>query len=328
MINIRRLVPAMAVLTLAASLVSTQAASASSTVTPLPCSPWHVDMLTHRGGAVIGLPEVDLIFWGSWWKSNDSRATGAIAELTSLFSGLGTSAWANTVTQYCAPQPAGVIAPEPNAKYQTDSMLDNAIIDPSDPPANPSEQDFTDEAAKEAYWDFGGHQVPMIITPPGVSPAYDVANGGCAHHHWGSEPTSVLPVINYYAWAEVPYELASSANCQPKMGKKSIGTSGALSMLAGHEWAETVTDPFGTANLGSWFSDGWTAQTPSGSIEIGDLCQPIANVDGVPQEDVTGHIQSPFSLPLSTGTFVMQTLWSNEAGPASQQGRCVEGSKG
>jgi hypothetical protein len=323
MINIKRLTLAAAALTLTASVTTTQAASAAPAVTPLPCSPSHVDMLTYHGGETLINDSVDLIFWGSWWKSGDPRARKVMTELKSLFTGLGDSSWANTVTQYCwyNSDIGATYAPNPD-NANNGSLLGSAVVDPSNPPPKPTDQNFTDEVYKEKPMDFYGFNVPMIVTPPGVYPT----NGDCAYHGSGTEP--ITPVPNYYAWAVVPYAMASDvAGCQLH-GR--INIYGALSMLAGHEWAETVTDPFGGSNIGGSFSTSWTAQvgpkgTPASQIEIADLCQPL-DVDGVLQEDITGKVQAPFSLKLSTGTFTMQTLWSNEAGPASQSGRCVKGS--
>ena len=157
--------------------------------------------------------------------------------------------------------------------------LEQVFIDPSEPPAIPTDQDFTDEIAKEQHLDqYGSGPIPMIITPPGVTPAYNLANGGCAYHNWGSEPTS--PVTSYYAWAVVPYELISSAGCQPTKPVK-IGTSGTLSMIAGHEWAETVVNPFPGATLGGNTIDtAWMAQVlnPQGQkvlTEMGTCASPL-----------------------------------------------------
>jgi len=69
--------------------------------------------------------------------------------------------------------------------------------------------------------------------------------------------------------------------------------------VGGHEYAETITDPAPTTG---WFD---TADTVSGG-EIADKCVWGGTVFGLsdPDGDVT----------LSTGSFAMQSLWSNAAG--------------
>jgi hypothetical protein len=297
---------AAAALALALPMVATTSAAASTA--PLPCSPAKVDALTYRGGDVITDDDaVDLIFWGSWWKTSP-KAPARISELKALFTGLSESAWANTVTQYCyLSNPAGPVAPS------TFGLLGDTVIDQTNPPAAPTDQQITKEVAKKFRFDQDYH-VPMVVTPPGVTPQQDAANGWCGHHGWGSVPDP--PVTNYYAWADVPYGvIASSSGCQPD-GSPAEG----LSDIAGHEWAEAVTDPYPNGGPGPVIHTAWAATTSAKhSVEIADLCEPD-------QVDFTGHKYGTFKLTLSTGTFVMQRLWSNEAGPSSLQGACVKGS--
>ena len=107
MINLRRWALTVAALAIAAPLASAQAAAARSTVTQLPCSPPRVDLLTYHGGATAEFGDVYLIFWGAWWNSNTTQAPRAMDELKRLFTGIGGTAYANTLTQYCWYQSPG-----------------------------------------------------------------------------------------------------------------------------------------------------------------------------------------------------------------------------
>jgi hypothetical protein len=115
-------------------------------------------------------------------------------------------------------------------------------------------------------------------------------------------------------WADVPYGRIASdpSRCQPN-GSPADG----LSLVAGHEWAEAVTDSYPNNNFEP---PGWAGVvSATSSEEIGDLCAPN-------QTDLSGKPVAAFRLPLPTGKFWMQQLWSNEAGPSKLQGQCVKGS--
>lgn len=94
-----------------------------------------------------------------------------------------------------------------------------------------------------------------------------------------------------------------------------------MSVIAGYEWAETVTDTFIGGSGGPLASahTAWAAGRGGQPVaEIGDLCSPD-------RTDLAGHQIDQFWLKLSTGNLRMQQLWSNEAGLSTLQGRCVKG---
>src|SRR5215472_18980412 len=65
--------------------------------------------LTYHGGVggvgVETAPKVFLVLWGSQWNSNDPSGEAAILE--NFYGGVGSSSWANSVTQYCQGVPSG-----------------------------------------------------------------------------------------------------------------------------------------------------------------------------------------------------------------------------
>jgi hypothetical protein len=257
---------------------------------------------------------VTLIFWGSWWGSHGG---GVKMELKNLFTGLTSSAWARTVTQYCD---AAGRHPSPGA---AGPLLAQVITDPANPPPAPSDANLTAEAHKYVSSPSGPfiYGVPVIVTPPGTAPAYDTSHKDCGHHYWGQGTNSHgQPWIAQ--WADVPYGLdLARGGCWAR------NIADTLSIVAGHEWAETVTDPFVNSAIGCFpgyscaggpAKTAWYAAGTKGNPEIGDLC--LTDV-----YDVT-HTQYLFSLTLPTGSLEMQELWSNEAGLAGLQGKCVKGS--
>ena len=76
-----------------------------------------------------------------------------------------------------------------------------------------------------------------------------------------------------------------------------------VTMTAGHEYAETATDPSGPTRPGQ--AGGWFDQSGS---EIADKCLPL------------GHLPTGVNIKLSTGRFAVQPLWSNNDG---KHGGCV-----
>ena len=105
-------------------------------------------------------------------------------------------------------------------------------------------------------------------------------------------------------WIDIPYgKILKTNGC---LGQSVPAT---LSFVAGHEWAEVVTDPFVTTKSATGWASAATAT--SQEQEVGDLCQPQPGGGNT------------FTLKLSTGSFTMQKLWSNIAGI---KGKCVAGS--
>jgi hypothetical protein len=311
----RLIYAASVILAVSAAGLSAAPAQAASPGNVLPCSPKRTDLLIYEHGMVEGNTSVTLIFWGSWWNTN-AQAAPVITELTNLFGGLRGASWAKTVTQYC-----DAYGNQPYTS-QRPGVLSSAQVDPSKVPAAPTRQQMTDEAAKYAFVPNGlgpfAVGVPMIITPPGVTPVGDGPVGSttsaeCGHHSWG--PVAEGGVNINIQWADVPYGVISATPvCKP------TGTAQGLSVTAGHEWAETVTDPYiGGSGAPARVQTAWAAKgTQHPADEIGDLCEGPTDIYGNPVKD--------FWLKLSTGRFWMQPLWSNEAGPSAQPGACVDGS--
>ena len=109
----------------------------------------------------------------------------------------------------------------------------------------------------------------------------------------GEHPAGSLPFTN------LPFQLDAGYQCGENwINQGYFGEWDGFTTVAGHEYAESVTDPF----PGSGWDD--TANTVSGG-EIADKCAwggaAFGDID--PAGDVT----------LPTGTFAMQSLWSNAA---------------
>jgi hypothetical protein len=177
-----------------------------------------------------------------------------------------------------------------------------SLSDYKNPPTAPSNTQISAEVNKITNELEGEVPIMVIVTPPGVAPAYDTKNGLCGQHYWathkGGGPDR--------PWIDIPYGIIQKTHgCDWKLKQR---IHDAVSVVAGHEWAESVTDPFvNSKKPGSgWATSGKHPQ------EVADLCEPelVLHI-------IHAHV---FELKLKTGTFVMQELWSNVAG------KCVRSS--
>lgn len=259
---------------------------------PLKCSPTKGKKLIWQGGGVWSYDFVKIVYWGSWWRDH---GTSARTELKNLFNALGSSIWTRTLTQYCYGRYANSGAAWPVHLLAPGSI----VIDPRKPPPAPADEDL----GREAKWAIGvsasataagrsGNPEPLvvIVTPPGSIPKSD--KHLCGHH--GSVLYKLAGQRQGQAWVDVPYGLIKLHACG-----WGLGVPAALSIVAGHEWAEAVTDPF--PNGDGFFGTAWATADNPGS-EIGDLCSPHISLRNV------------FTLKLKSGRFRMQKLWSNSTG--------------
>jgi hypothetical protein len=134
-------------------------------------------------------------------------------------------------------------------------------------------------------------QLIMIYLAYGITydPAY---SGDCAWHNYVSQSGS------WIAYSPMPYLPAHCyANAVNSGGAQPLGQGhfDGISVVAGHEIAEAVTDP--------WASAGWTDGTSQG--EIGDKC------DASSPQDKTYH--TPYgNIDVNPNAYMaVQGLWSN-----------------
>jgi serine protease len=101
---------------------------------------------------------------------------------------------------------------------------------------------------------------------------------------WHSSTSSSYGNI---AYTNLPYITDAGASCGADFN--GLGPDAGITIVSGHEMAETITDQFP--------STGWTDSSGS---EIGDKCAWISSGQGASAD-----------VKLSTGTFPLQSLWSN-----------------
>jgi len=263
--------------------------------------------LVYGGGPVQHTPHVYLLLWGPTWSTNSGEKASAHF-LENFYAGLGVQPqdnWSTITSQY-----------GDGSGFPTfsGSVYEGAFQDTGTPPSGTTDAQFGAEAdafaSNQNISDLNDAQI-IIATQSGTCPqgffAPHCANGKgvyCAYHDASSEP-----------FTNLPYLLDSGAGCGEDFINKN-GTDDGFSIVGGHEYAESVTDPFPPF--------GWIDQndTVSGG-EIGDKCAWRGlNWNGNdPAGDVT----------LATGSFAMQSLWSNSANTCvipGQPGRPIKGEHG
>lgn len=236
-----------------------------------------VSNLTYHGGPVQTTPKVVLVLWGM--SASDPEAT----ILQNFFNHTGGSPWQNINHQYTQNDGNGLCSSTQNntsicAGNQTGELL-ATVVDSSSVPRRPSQSNVANEASKwAATYGHGPNINYFVAMAKGHDPS-GFKSQWCAFHSWtGSGNTEV-------SYTDFPYQTDAGANCGAGF-INSPGTYDGVTIVGGHEYAETVTDP--EPNTG-WLD--------SSGAENGDKC---------------AWLKPPASNQTMNGSsFPVQGLWSN-----------------
>ncbi|MBV9940975.1 MAG: putative Ig domain-containing protein, partial [Solirubrobacterales bacterium] len=248
--------------------------------------------------------------------AGDPRAVAPY--LQAFIKGLGTNSelWSGVMTQYCQGVPSGsqsCPASAAHVAYPTGGALAGVWVDESAAaPARATPAQLGSEAVAAATH-FGNttqsSNLPaqyVIVSPTGTHPDGFNTPGGqfCAWHDYTGD-VSVSSPDGLLAFTNLPYITDMGASCgQNFVNGGSAGTLDGVSIVAGHEYAETITDEF---PAGGW--------TDSSGNETGDKCAWISSGPGASQ-----------NLTLATGTFAVQSTWANDASGCEISHPIVSGS--
>ncbi len=276
--------------------------------------------VSSQGGAVQHSPTVYLLEWGPKWTGKSGTApTTAYNQLYAFLHGLGQPAdtWSTVTSQYGdgTGSPAfgrPVLAPH---TYQDPATPPNPVT----PAALATEVQFF--AAQAKITNFADSQVMVAVQPGTCYTAATGANGAAipvfagncgkaastGSCGWHSDATVDG---NSLAYSVLPYELDAGKACgENRINSGTTGEYDGFTMVAGAEFADTVTDPFGTG----WYDP---SDTVTGG-EIGDKC--AWGGKGLGYSAPEGDISLPVTGKTSTYDFpfAVQSLWSNTSS------RCV-----
>jgi serine protease len=289
--------------------------------------------LIYHSGPVMTAPKVYITFWGSEWTNKASssfdipvkKPSGqdyTLANLrtymTAFFRGIGGTSWNNINTQYCQGGAVGDVScgTGTTAIKNPHSVLGGVWDDPSEPPAvidtlGLAENAVPDPVATEAeaaaaHFGFTSsvpvNAVFFVFAPPGRVDTGATPYGAYCGYHTEVTPSNLTGEGIRYAF--IPYILDVDLGPGSKLGSCGMnyvnkandnfghGIFDGFSIVSGHEFSEAVTDP-----------DAWPTQTGWNDYqtnEIGDKCAWISSGQGAAQD-----------IPLRTGSFAVQSLWSN-----------------
>jgi len=249
-----------------------------------------VDNLIDHHGLVLTNPRLFIIYWGGDWSNGFQDATSGLSSykyqsyLENFLNTIGGGSWIATQKQYRnATSPPNVI-----------SGIWVDIVNPL--PTNPSEGQIEEEVRRAAeYFNVSSdpQAVYLIALPPGHQDLPDKVNGSGAWHSWAFNNN----IFNKrdYPYITLPYNPPGwGANLvNASFDSSGHGIFDGVSIVVGHEWVETLTDPRDEG----WYDDIWDNLNKDGG-ETGDKC----NKGGFHNIAAGGDY------------FAVQPLWSNNDG--------------
>jgi serine protease len=225
--------------------------------------------LLYNGGPVQTSPKLYVVFWGSAWNGSGDP-DGVRAQLKAFYGTIGGSSWLNSVTQYT--QSDG------QAVGNAGNIFAGSYVDTSStPPRHPTQSQMAAEAKKAAahFGDYSANASYVVAMPHGVTPS-GFGSQYCAYHSSTNASGGTI------AWTNLAYIPDAGPTCGVG-AVNSPGTLDGVTIVSGHEQAETETDPQPNS--------GWL---DSSGAENGDKC---AWIDLENNPDAGGYPTQP--------------LWSN-----------------
>ena len=274
--------------------------------------------MTYAGGPVQSKPAVYLVFWGPQWMqgfaSDGYTSQNAQAYVESFFGLAGGTPWAATQTQYCQGASSGATScagvPSDQHVGNTFGQLkgqwtDPTPVPPTIPSANGADVLVLGAEALKATTQFGydANATYMIFTPPGVTET-GLGSSFCAWHADVPDPATNQSI----AFAFIPWQPDFGLACGGNIVNQASDAFGhgyfdGFSIVAGHEYAEALTDPFPNTGV-AWQDDAGN--------ETGDKCAWILRGQGALTNAYWGNQY-----------FAVQSLWSNSFN--NGKGGCVIG---
>ncbi len=249
------------------------------------------------GNGVETAPKIYLVFWGSQWINGDPNGEAVLLE--AFYNGVGGSSWAHSVTQYCQGVRSGTVFCNGAGTAAGDPLnllaaywYDNTGA----APRHPTQSQLAAEAARAAahFGKTSGASNTNVQYVVATAHGNNASGFGTQYCAWHSSARSSYGTL---AYTNLPYITDAGTSCGANFN--GLGPSAGVTIVAGHEMTETITDPFPNT--------GWL--DPNGA-ENADKCVWISSGQG-----------AAAAITLSTGTFAVQSLWSN--GFNNDVGGCV-----
>jgi hypothetical protein len=279
----------------AANAAGRAAAASAASCTEPDCN------MTYHGGPVQHTPRAYLVFWGPKWSSTtNTAAKTAKSFVTSFYKGLGAGAddWSRALSQYTDKTGHPVFGT---------ALLAGSRVDASTPPKSVTMTNLQNEAIKAArafkIKDVKNAEI-VIVSQSGTcfQPTGGLSfagncgklqtSGYCA---WHSAAIDWPGAGQFLPYVNLPFQPDAGQGCGQGFIPGDSSPNVGFSITGGHETAETISDPA----LNAWFDFN---DAVSGG-EVADKCAWGGQIWG--DNDPSGNVK------LTTGSFPMQSLWSN-----------------
>jgi hypothetical protein len=279
-------------------------------------------------GVTHGAPKVYLVVYGSQWGTQGTDASGnltfsgdknsTVPLLQNMFKGLGTGGeqWSGVMTQYC--DGTGMVKGAtkcstgathvgyPSGGAFAGIWYDNSVASPSQATGNQLAAEAVKAAGHFGNTAPGSNRLNqyVILSPTGTHPdGFNTSTGQfCAWHDWNGDTTlsggAAASSYGDIAFTNMPYVVDMGSSCgQNFVNSGTTGVTDGVTMVEGHEYAETITDqnPAG----------GWTNQTTSRTYrgqENADECAWIS----------PGTAGGAANVAMGNGSYTEQATWSND----------------
>jgi len=289
-------------------------------------------------GVTSGAPKVYLVFLGTQWGTEGTNSngyatftgdpSGAAPYIQAWIKGLGTNGelWSGVMTQYCDGSQVAVGATScpsgaPHVGYPSGALAGIWYDTSAASPSQASGNQLAAEAVMAAGH-FGNttqasnrYAQYVILSPTGTHPdGFNTPSGGfCAWHDYNGDTTlsgggAASSPYGDIAFTNMPYVADLGASCGANFVSNSLD---GFSIVGGHEYAETLTDQ---NPAGGWVNN--TGSSFTGQ-ENGDECAWISSGQG-----------ATALVAFSTGSFAMQSTWSNDTNRCDISHPIVSGSGG
>ena len=197
-------------------------------------------------------------------------------------------------------RPAGSHVGYPTGGALTGIWNDIATAEP-DPATQTQLAQEADRAAAHFGQSANANAQYIIVSAHNTHPAGFFNGQTCAFHSYSN-----FTATNH-AYTNLPYLPDAGGSCGANFVNSNGPTDG-VTIIAGHEFSETVTDPL----LNAWWD-------PTTGQENSDKCAWISN-----SPNPSANTQN---VKLKTGTFPLQSNWLNKATYNGIQGSCAISSK-
>jgi serine protease len=229
--------------------------------------------VTSHGGPVQTTPKIYIVYWGTKWTTSDPEYTALNGFLTKMAGGK----WINIDTQY--PGSNGALT-------NPATQLAGTWLDKTTVPRRPTSSEVGAEAERAVqHFGYGGVNANYIVAIQSGNDPSGFRSSWCAWHSAESESQGIV------SFTDLPYQSDAGYSCGSG-AVNSPGTYDGVSIIAGHEEAETQTDPRPDT--------GWL---DSSNAEIGDKCA-WQNLEDNP----------------NAGGYPTQPLWDNHISGCAQSG--------